>query len=544
MLRVRAMTPGIVSLTVVLAAAGMWVRHSGAIRGGAIVSAHAAPYMAELSLRGSNGSADRFVCSGTLIDPWWVLTAGHCAAGFVGAPGALSVTVGGGRASSSDHVYVDPGWSSAGAAYLNDAGLVHLSRPDTVHLPVELAESADAPRWDPCGATRTFGGCGSEAGTAGAHVEALGFGGCGAPCATPVLRQATLNVLSYSQLRSAYAASTYSPLVARAYDDMVIGAGVPGGTADSCDGDSGGPLVANMADGGWREVALTSWSEGACGNRIPNGVYMQLGAGPVRRWIESMVPSTLDPDPSPAAGYWLTDGSGHVSRFGSADDLGDAATAGATHIEATPNGHGYWIVNAAGVVYAKGNAPRFGNAPPLPWGECVISISATRAADGYWLFTNRGRVLAFGNAPFFGDLSGAALNGPVVDSVATPSGKGYYLIASDGGVFAFGDARFHGSMGGRRLNQPVADLVPTADNHGYWLVAADGGVFAFGDAHFHGSMGDARLNAPVVGMVRYGAGYLMVASDGGVFDFSAQPFAGSLADDSLPAPVIGIAATR
>ena len=243
-------------------------------------------------------------------------------------------------------------------------------------------------------------------------------------------------------------------------------------------------------------------------------------------------------------GYWLVGDDGVVTGFGGLESLGSAPTVNATHLEPTPDVEGYWVVDAAGHVYAYGDAPWLGNASPtrLGAGETVTHLSATPTGSGYWLFTSRGRALRFGDAAFFGDMHAVHLNGPVVGAVATPTGHGYYMVASDGGVFAFGDAVFRGSMGAVHVNRPVNGLVPTADNTGYWLVASDGGVFAF-DAPFRGSMGHTRLNRPVVGMARYGDGYLMVATDGGIFDFSSEMFFGSLGSTPLAHPIVGVAAT-
>ena len=238
--------------------------------------------------------------------------------------------------------------------------------------------------------------------------------------------------------------------------------------------------------------------------------------------------------------YWLVGATGVVNTFGVANFFGSVSTPEVTGFDSTSSRRGYWIVNAAGRVFAMGDAHWRGDAGPLLPGESVRSISGTPSTNGYWLFTNRGRVLAFGDAHFFGDMSHTALNGSIVGSATTPTGNGYYMVGSDGGIFTFGDARFRGSMGSARLNQPVIGLVPTHTNQGYWLVASDGGVFAF-NAPFRGSMGSTPLNRPIVAMTHFGDGYLMVASDGGVFDFSNQYFSGSLGGRPPTIPIVGIA---
>jgi hypothetical protein len=244
-------------------------------------------------------------------------------------------------------------------------------------------------------------------------------------------------------------------------------------------------------------------------------------------------------------GYALVESSGAVHAFGGVERVGDAPStrAAAVDIERSPSGGGYWVTNAAGQVYAFGDAPYLGGAA---WdaflsGQRVVAISATPTDKGYWLFTADGRALRFGDAQLFGDLHIRRLTSPIVASAATPTGRGYYMVGADGGVFTFGDARFRGSTGAMKLNQPVVGIAPTTDNKGYWLVAADGGVFSF-NAPFRGSMGGTRLNQRIVTMVPYAGGYLMIGADGGVFNFSGSTFFGSLGGTPTSGTIVGATA--
>ena len=90
-------------------------------------------------------------CAGTLIDRWWVLTAGHCV-GFAEAnnPSELDVVVGrhdlrngtdGERIGVAD-IYLHPGYDNQTLA--NDLALLRLERAATAGTPVDLATAADA----------------------------------------------------------------------------------------------------------------------------------------------------------------------------------------------------------------------------------------------------------------------------------------------------------------------------------------------------------------------------------------------------------------
>jgi hypothetical protein len=162
----------------------------------------------------------------------------------------------------------------------------------------------------------------------------------------------------------------------------------------------------------------------------------------------------------------------------------------------------------SGVARDDDDAPFLGS-PALPSNARVPSLSivgmaATPDGKGYWLVNASGRIYQFGDAGSFGGTAVRTLNKPIVGMAVTPDGKGYWLVASDGGVFDYGDAAFYGSMVGQPLNQPIVGIASDKITGGYWLVAYDGGLFAFHAGFWCGSAGGQgyegivamALNAP------------------------------------------------
>jgi hypothetical protein len=213
-----------------------------------------------------------------------------------------------------------------------------------------------------------------------------------------------------------------------------------------------------------------------------------------------------------------------------------------TGMASTPNGGGYWIVDAQGAVEARGDAVNYGSMAGHALVAPISHIVSTPSGHGYWLVAADGGTFSFGDAHFYGSMGGHHLDAPVVDIAPTADGGGYWLVASDGGIFSFGDAVFQGSMGNHHLNKPVVGITPDYATGGYWEVATDGGIFAFG-APFYGSTGNIHLVKPVNGMTATadGQSYRFVASDGGIFDYGNSQFYGSMGGQHLDAPVVGMA---
>ena len=84
---------------------------------------------------------------------------------------------------------------------------------------------------------------------------------------------------------------------------------------------------------------------------------------------------------------------------------------------ATPDGNGYYILDAAGQVFAYGDANGgLGNVPAGATGgfNPATAIFATSDNGGYWVADALGKVFTFGDAPNDGDMSGTHLNGPII----------------------------------------------------------------------------------------------------------------------------------
>ena len=82
---------------------------------------------------------------------------------------------------------------------------------------------------------------------------------------------------------------------------------------------------------------------------------------------------------------------------------------------ATPDGRGYWLLYANGVVANYGDATNFGS----PTGYVnqfnpANAIFPTADGKGYWVASTRGDVFAYGNAPYLGSMAGTALNGAII----------------------------------------------------------------------------------------------------------------------------------
>ena len=267
----------------------------------AVVGGHpAAPgtygYVANVQIMGAFG------CSGTLIAPQWVMTAGHCGSatgslsmGLVPTPAAwppdaYSIQLGsvyqdghGGETHSVSEVLVDSDYIVTSGTG-NDVTLMKLDKPTTI-APMKIAAVGERSYWKP-----------------DVLATVAGFGTTSEDASDPPDQ---MQVAQVPITTDEYCAQAYPGGLSEVPDDgsfdpkTMLCAGYPQGGTDTCEGDSGGPLLAPVGSA-FRLVGATSFGAG-CAEPGKPGVYARVAEGPIREWLHSVAPEAFAPEPVPAA---------------------------------------------------------------------------------------------------------------------------------------------------------------------------------------------------------------------------------------------------
>jgi trypsin len=219
-----------------------------------------------------------FLCTGTLIAPNYVLTAGHCGS-ITGGTGvaspagwpaaAIDVYVGSNKPGQGEKVPVSS--VTVEPNYLLNSGyditLLKLSRNST-KTPTHVVGAGGRSTW-----------------SAGTLEEIVGFGATSEGGDTPdTLQKAQVPVTTDAACGSAYSDFDAATMVC---------AGYPQGGTDTCQGDSGGPMFGRDAAGALKVVGATSFGEG-CARPGKPGVYARVGDDVLREWIRSVAPAGVD----------------------------------------------------------------------------------------------------------------------------------------------------------------------------------------------------------------------------------------------------------
>ncbi len=244
---------------------------AGAVSGGAALPIAQAPYVVWLDGR----------CTGTLISPTRILTAGHCLDGDSAGDDVVLVGVDGNMLSAKQRnamaipvagYSVHPRFKESfpfahddpqDAIAVNDVGLILLKKPITTIAPVRVAGAGDAALEAP-----------------GVQTNLIGYGitapqpDIGAPPIQP-LQQGTMPVIGAGDCAQAFPRAIQPSMGCS--EDLAHHAPL----IQACPGDSGGPVVVSTP-AGQVQIGVTSWGpetmNGACGEKFLPDVYMRTAA--------------------------------------------------------------------------------------------------------------------------------------------------------------------------------------------------------------------------------------------------------------------------
>ena len=225
-------------------------------------------------------TGDLSVCSGTVVSPQLVLTAGHCAAdektgvadqaaGYAVVTRSLDWTSPSRQLSTVSRTIINPAYNPGTGD--GDAALLVLSTPTTAPAVALASDPGDVPLLQP-GTPAQIAGWGLT--LAGTIPDQLQWG------------VSAVQSLSYCATEAAYGALAFDP------SQEMCAIDAPTYADGTCNGDSGGPLLAERADGTWVEIGITNSGAADCSTGVPN-FFARTDA--LSAWVASSIRGTAAP---------------------------------------------------------------------------------------------------------------------------------------------------------------------------------------------------------------------------------------------------------
>ena len=312
------------------------------------------------------------ICSGSVIAPNVVLTAGHCAvdaktrallpaADYEVTTGTTNWLTSPGQVSAVSRVVLYPGWSTASNDVSDgDAALLQLATPTTAPALPLASPDADA---------------GSYAAGTGAEVAGWGGTTVGNLGVLPdSLRWTTTTVQSTSWCQSEaqnHLGEAFDPV------NQLCTIDAPTDSAGICRGDSGGPLVAPSQGGTIVEIGITSWMATGCGTTTPD-FFQRVDT--ISSWLSR---ETADLSP-PATTTAAASGVGHntATLTGQVNPNGHQTTYYFQY--GTTSSYGSTTVsrNVSGSTAAPVSVVLHGLKPRTVYRYRLVAVSATGTSDG------------------------------------------------------------------------------------------------------------------------------------------------------------------
>lgn len=250
------------------------------IIGGSGAAAGEWGFMAFIAYFDASGNPE-FVCSGTVVAPNVVLTAGHCAVdettgapldptGYAVVTGTLDwTTATQSQVSPVSRVIIDPAYDPA-VLDTTDAALLVLTDPTSVPT-IGLATTADQYL--------------DQAGT-GSYIVGWGATYDGDTAITALLQWAPTVVQ-----RSAYCSSIDGYFQAAS---ELCAVNPPTYSTGTCVGDSGGPLATDSPTGSLIEIGITTYGPDDCDTYTPDYFTNII---PISSWVASWIRAVAPPPP-------------------------------------------------------------------------------------------------------------------------------------------------------------------------------------------------------------------------------------------------------